>query len=247
VVRGEPVNMFFYPTAVTPGQVLKTGEVLAVAGHIAPTLPSLVDVRITSPAGKVRQFTGKANAIGYYYDPAQDFALDEVGIWMVEIQVRHEGGTSAGQIEPPPPTGGILGAQGGRFQVFALEPQSEPLAWNDTRADFGIPAGVPYNFNFQLPGDWQNFDAAYIVATPAYVLEVGRPRISGRSFSYQFNPANLSRVFPNLESTGQGDGPSASDIITLTFVATRTNADGQTEVRSRTFTITHDRLTTHDS
>ena len=119
-VRGHDVNMFFHPTGIRAGDVLELGNTLAVSGQVAPTLASVVSVKITSPNGVVRSFEGTANAIGYFYDPTQDFAVDEPGLWTVEIHVRHEGETSAGQIEPPPPTGDVLGTEGGIFSIFVI-------------------------------------------------------------------------------------------------------------------------------
>ena len=243
-VRGDDVNIFFHPTAIRPGDVLNIGDTLSIAGQVAPTLASEVNVTITSPSGQIHQFDGVANAIGYFYDPKQDFAVDEAGAWTVEINVRHEGETSAGQIEPPPPSGTVLGAQGGHFQVFVLPADSAPLEWNDPRSDIAVPAAVPYNFNFPLPEDWTNVQVYHVVTTPGYLLDETPLRPSGRSFSFQYNPTNLNKFFPNLENNGEGVGASASNVVTLTFVATGVDGNGTFQVRSRTYTVAHDRLTT---
>ncbi len=238
------VNAFFQPTGVVPGSVLMLGDTLAVAGQVAPTLHSKVQVRITAPSGAVREFESTASATGYFYDPAQDFAADEAGVWTVQIQVRHEGRTSAGEIEPPPPTGGILGTPDGAFSVYVLPPDSATLDWNDTRSDVSIPAGIPYNFNFPIPDGWTNVQVYHTVAAPGFVLAQGPLRPSGQSFSFQYNPTNLSKGFTNFEVNGQGDGASASDRVALTFVISGYDASGQLQMRSRTFTVTHDRMMT---
>ena len=54
--------------------------------------------------------SGKANKVGYYYDPASDFEIKEAGIYEVYVQVTHQGATSAGNVEAPFPNGGILEA-----------------------------------------------------------------------------------------------------------------------------------------
>jgi len=165
-------------------------------------------------------------------------------VWTVEINVRHEGETSAGIIEPPPPTGTVLGTTGGRFEVYVLPSDSPPLEWNDPRSDIAIPASVAYNFNFPLPEDWTNVQVYHVVRTPGYLLDDTPLKPSGRSFSFQYNPTNLTRNFPNLENNGQGVGASASDVVTLTFVATGVDGNGQFQIRGRSYTIAHDRLTT---
>jgi hypothetical protein len=242
-VREQPVNMFFHPTGVRPGDVLEVGDTFSLAGQVAPTLASIVSVKITDPNGVVRSFAGTANSIGHFYDPTQDFAVDIPGLWTVEIRVRHEGETSAGLIEPPPPTGDVLGTPGGRFSVFVVPRDTQLLQWDD-KEDQPIPAGVPYNFNFPLPGDWSNVQVYHVITIPGYVLVDEPLRATGRSFSFQYNQTNLSKDFPNLENNGQGSGAAASDVVTLTLVATGVDADGQFQILTRTFTIAHDRLTT---
>jgi hypothetical protein len=137
-----------------------------------------------------------------------------------------------------------LGAQGGHFQVFVLPADSAPLEWNDPRSDIAVPAAVPYNFNFPLPEDWTNVQVYHVVTTPGYLLDESPLRPSGRSFSFQYNPTNLNKFFPNLENNGEGVGASASDVVTLTFVATGVDGNGTFQIRSRTYTVAHDRLTT---
>ncbi|MBI5668684.1 MAG: hypothetical protein HZC41_11815 [Chloroflexi bacterium] len=246
VLNDQPVEMFFHPTGIQPGQTLTVGDTLAVAGQVAPTLPSTVAVTVTSPGGQVRQFAGTANAIGYFYNPANDVVVDEAGVWTVDITVQHEGQTSAGPVEPPLPTGGVLGTVGGRFEVYVLPEDATALNWNDGAADISIPAGFPYNFNVRFPVDWSDVQIYHTVTTPAYVLDMGPVRSGGAGFTYQYNPTNLSRVFPNLENNGEGDGAQASDIVTVTLVVTGTDANGRPQIQSRSFTILHDRLTTFD-
>ncbi len=244
VLLDEEINTFFHPTGIKPGDVLIEGDTLSIAGQVAPTLPSIVSVTVTSPDGEVRQFESTASAIGYFYNPEHDFTVDVPGIWTVQISVRHEGLTSAGTIEPPPPTGDLLGTLDGRFSVYVLPESTQPLDWNDTRTDFAIPAGIPYNFNFPLPATWTNVQVSHTVTMPGYLLAEGPLRVSGNSFSYQYNPTNLSRNFTNLENNGQGSGSSAADVLTFTFVASGTDENGRFQIRTRTFTISHDRLTT---
>lgn len=243
-VLGQPVTMFFHPTAVRPGQVLTVGDTLAVAGQVAPTLPSNVSVTITAPSGEVRTFEGIANAIGYFYDPANDFVVDEAGIWTVQIQVSHTGLSSAGQVQEPYPTGGILGAEGGRFNIYVVPPDTPPFEWQDTRQDIAIPGALPYNFNFFIPNGWTNVTVDHTVTIPGFILRDGPITVSGASFNFQHNPTNLNSAFPNVEVDARLHGAAASDPVTLTFAVTGTDESGRFQIRTRTFTILYDRLLT---
>ena len=68
----------------------------------------------------MRTISGRANPIGYFSDPAGDFVVDEPGVWTVDVEVVHDGMTSAGPVEPPYPTGGVLGSADGRFRVYVV-------------------------------------------------------------------------------------------------------------------------------
>ena len=97
-VHGREIDMFFLPLGVRPGAILETGDVFRLAGPIMPTLPSLVEYTVTAPDGTASALGGRANAIGYFYDPADDFVLDQPGLWTVNLKVTHDGMTSAGPV-----------------------------------------------------------------------------------------------------------------------------------------------------
>jgi hypothetical protein len=234
--------MFFHSSSIRPGQTLTLGDTLALAGQIAPTLNSLVHIEITSPGGTVRSFEGQANAIGYFYDPALDFAVDEIGIWTVKVEVEHTGQTSAGPVHPPYPRGDMLGSTGGTFSVYVVAPEAEPLQWTETRQDFNIPGAIPYNFNFRIPTDWTGVAVHHSVTNSSYILTDGPIVPSGVSFSYQYNPTNLNAQFPNLEIDARLEGPASSDPVFLSFAITGTDSNGDFQSRSRSFTIFYDRL-----
>lgn len=245
-IQDQPVTTFFHPTGVRPGQVLTLDDMLAVAGQVAPTLPADVDVTITAPSGEQRTFIGRANAVGYFYDPANDFQVDETGVWTVEIEVQYVGGTSAGEVQPPYPTGGVLGTEGGRFSVYVVPPDAPSIDWGTTRQDIEIPGALPYNFNFRIPEGWTDVQVEHTLTIPGFVLRDGPLPTSGGSFTFQHNPTNLSTAFPNVEVDARLSGPAAADPVSLTFAVTGVDQNGQRQIRTRTFTILYDRLLTLD-
>jgi hypothetical protein len=243
-VLEQPLDMFFHPTGAQPGQVFTVGDKLVIAGQVAPALNSNVYVTITDPAGQAYTSEGIANAIGYFYDPSDNLTLDTPGVWTVNISVQHTGLTSAGLVEPPLPHGNVLGAEGGSFPIYVVPPESESLNWNDTRQDFAIPGAIPYNFNFTLPAGWTGVQASHVITIPGYIVSAGPINVPGQTFSYQYNPTNLGEDFPNIETDARLKGPAASDSLTLTFAATGIDDSGEFQIRTRTFTIMHDRLMT---
>ena len=242
-VKGQDYDAFFHLTGVQPGEVLALGDRVTVAGQVAPALAASVTTTFTAPSGRVVEFTGRANPVGAYFDPDARFVVDEPGVWTVDVQVAVDGVTSAGQVEPPYPQGGVLGANGGRFSIYVLPPESEPLNWNPLLRDTIIPIVSPYDFSFTMPADWTDINAYYTLTTPGYIIEDAELPMNGRSFTYTYNAPAQNRALPNLENDGSS-GAHRADVRTLTFVATGIDASGTMQMRSRTFTLMHDHLIT---
>jgi hypothetical protein len=239
-VSDQPYTMFFHPTGVQPGDVLRPGDTLALAGQVAPPLAAEVRAMITSPSGVERTVTGRANALGYYFDPDSSFPVDEIGVWSVEIEASYAGMTSTGVLDPPI-RGGVLGAGGGRFSVYVV-PADASLDWSAGLRDTTIPVATQFNFTFAFPDDWTDVRAFRTLTIPGYILEDGEVRAFGRSFTYTLNPSVLSGAFPNLEDDSRVHGAAGSDTRTLTIAITGVDASGTPRILSRTFTLLHDRL-----
>lgn len=243
-VNDAPVSMWLHPTATRPGNVLTLGDVMAITGQSVPTLPTQVSVRITAPSGNVRQFSDMTNAVGYFYQPDYNFAVDEIGVWTVDIHIQPEGTSSAGQVEPPFPSGNVLGSDGGRFYVYVVAEDAESLAWSQV-SDLSISAGFPFNFTFDFPEGWTEIDGYVSSVFPTAIASDGEVLIQGTALRYQFNPTNLSQQFSFYEGTeGRFDGASGSDTLTVTFAIVGLNENGQPDIRTRQVTIRHDRLLT---
>lgn len=251
-VRGTPVDMFFHATGIRPGDVLRVGDSFTLSGQVAPPLAAQVRAAIKSPSGVVRQLGGAANRIGYYYDPTEDFRVDEPGLWTVEVRVEHQGWTSAGPVEPPYPTGGILGGDGARFYFYVLANEGDQLEWNPRLTDTLIAPAVSYNFSFTLPAGWRNYSAHYTIATPAQIIETGEIRMNGRSFTYLYNPTVLAERFPFLENVTRSptqlgaERAYVTDQRFLTFYGSGIDQDGTPRILARRFLLWYDRLISLD-
>ena len=125
-LKGEEIDLFIHLTGVRPGSVLETGNIFALVGAIGPTLPAQVTYTVTVPDGTQRRFSGVANAIGYYYEPEDNFIVEQPGRYTVDLQVTYDGSTSAGQVTAPFPQGHVLGTARGRFSVYVVSPHSTP-------------------------------------------------------------------------------------------------------------------------
>jgi hypothetical protein len=242
--NGTPYDMVIVPTALQPGDVLALGESFIFSGQIAPTLPADVRITYTKPSGAVIRVEGTANRFGGFFRVGGLQIADEAGVWTARVEVTYAGRTSAGQIAPPGLRGGVIGAVNDTF-VFAVVPaDANPLPWSAALTDSIIAIGSPYNFNFTLPNGWTNIRATAIMTTPGYLLFSEPLRISGRSFSYQYIAADVARRFSIIERDVRTPGSYVSDVRTLTFIVTANNELGEPVVRTRTFTLMHDRLVT---
>ena len=175
-VHGRDIDLFFLPLGVRPGAVLRTGDAFRMAGPIMPALPSLVEYTVTAPDGTVRAFDGRANAVGYFYDPADDFVLDQPGFWTVRLAVTHDGLTSAGLLEPPYPSGGPLTPDGETSTFIVADGATIPLRVQ-TDLEVLTPAewyeyGSVRSANFwaALPERWSGHTARVVVTMPGNAL-----------------------------------------------------------------------------
>ncbi len=242
-VRGVDYEALFYPSGVQPGQALVRGEPIVVVGQAAPTLKSDVHVRITSPSGKVYEFSGQTNAIGYYFDPANIVSADEIGVWQVRITTTPSAVTSVGVVNPPLPQGSVVGSGPSQtFAIYVTLPDTPALTWNrGGNISDRVPPSNPINFAMNIPQGWKDIKPYRTVTMPGYILEDGPLRATS-PVAYQYSPSQLALEFSNLELEPRASGAAASDLITITFAIEGTTAEGRREMAVRSFTISHDKL-----
>ena len=235
-VHGREVDIFFLPLGVRPGAVLGTGDTFRIAGPIMPTLPSLVEYTVTAPDGTRRTLGGRANAVGYFYDPDDDFVLDQPGLWTVALTVTHDGLTSAGPVGLPYPTGGPLTPDGATFIFVVTDRATQPLNIETDLAQL-TPAEWSRDvrrasFEAELPAGWSGDTARVIVTMPGIVLVDEDMPVAAGAIRWDLDAQALNRLASNFDCEA-----GIADTITVTFYAEGT-LDGQPTQAAGTI-VTH--------
>ena len=217
-VHGRDVDIFFMPLGVRPGAILESGDLFRMAGPIMPTLSSLVEYTVAAPDGAARTGGGRANTVGYFYDPGDDFVMDQPGLWTVTLGVTHDGLTSAGPVEAPFPTGGLLTPDGSTFRFVVVGPQTHRL---DIETDLAslTPAewagGVRHaSFQAVLPDGWSGDSTRVIVTMPGTVLVDEEVAVADGLVRWDLDAEKLNRLASNFDYES-----GIFDTVTVTFYA----------------------------
>jgi hypothetical protein len=204
-LKGQDIHIFILPTGTRPGAVLEVGDTFRFAGHIMPTLNSSATITVTAPSGTYYTRSGRANQIGYLYDPDDDLIVDEPGLWSVDVYVWHDGQCSGGATIPPYPSGDTLGSNDGRYWFYVV-PSSSP------RLDVSSPVSGLLSFDGEVtpivitgtvPAGLGGTTVDYTISMPGYILQHGKATFSGDTYRIVFDPETLHQDFPNLDLTGR--------------------------------------------
>ena len=221
-LKGEEIDIFLHPQGVRPGSILEIGDIVSFSGQVAPTLPSKVQIEITAPSGAKRSFSGVANKIGYYFDPEYDYIVAEAGAHNVDVMVLHDGMTSAGQVEPPYPTGSVLGAENGSFKFYVTSDGA-------MQADLvsSVPAKLPKSARLALQLQGANGSALetmqYTAVMPGFILDQATLSEAGTIY----DAFELNESFPNLDlPAGEFQLRNGADTVTLSFLTQRSGSLG---------------------
>ena len=212
-LRGQAIDAFVVPLAVRPGTILETGDAFSFAAQLAPTLPAAMSVVVTGPGGASHTIAGRANAIGYFYDPAQDFTVDLAGVYHVAVTATFDAPTSAGPMSAPYPTGTILGAVDGGFDVYVVASDTPSLP--PGQPPWSVVGGTgPVNLTIHAPLGTETGTVHYTIAMPGYLLASGNTSLDHGSATIVYDPITLRQTFPNIDVGGRlTDGPGLADTV----------------------------------
>ena len=234
-LKSEDIDLFIHLTGVRPGSVLETGNTFALVGAVGPTLPAKVAYTVTAPDGSRRTFSGQANEIGYYYEPEDNFIVDQPGRYMVDLQVTYDGRTSAGQVTAPFSQGDVLGTAQGRFSVYVVSPHSAPLEVDMPEHDF---LTAPADFTVTAtPPTGMRLTRGYMTALmPGVVLEDGTLPVEANGLTYDYDPVGLAAGVPILDVERDGQ-PVAADVVTVSLFGEGRDSAGQPSYAARVVTL----------
>lgn len=215
-VHGREVDIFFVPLGVRPGAVLEVGNIFRMAGPIMPTLPSRVEYTVMAPDGTVRSFDGRGNAVGYFYDPQDDFELDMPGLWTVDLTVIHDGMTSAGLVQQPYPQGGPLTPDGRTFTFIVKDSDTLPL---NISTDLTMLRPTNWysggnsraSFTALLPQGWTGATGQVTVTIPGIVLVDREIPVENGSITWDLYSEEMNQLAANFDTGG------LADTVTVTY------------------------------
>lgn len=240
-LKGQDIHIFIQPSGTLPGAVLQMGDTFRFAGHIMPTLDSQVAVTVTSPSGVVHTVRGRANRIGYFYNPTDDFVVDEPGLWTVDVHVWHDGLCSGGHTVPPYPSGNVLGSEQGRYWFYVVQRDAPRLDVSAPAPGFlSFPGGVaPVTISGTVPITLTDAVVDYTITMPGFILEHGRVSVTNGTYTVIFDPVALARDFPNLDLIGRDarNLPGLADTFAIGLLMRGRDMSGDPVYRANALTI----------
>ena len=198
-LAGKEIDAFVVPLAVRPGTILESGDTFSFSAHLAPTLPAMVDVTVNGPNGFSQSIGGRANNIGYFYDPGEDFVVTTPGIYHVSVTATFDMPTSAGPMSRPYPTGTVLGAVDQGFDVYVV-PQDGPML-SAPHPDWSVIQGVSrVPLLLETPKGVSSGTVYYTIGMPGFLLESGTAALADGYTVIEYDPVELNRTFPNIDT-----------------------------------------------
>jgi hypothetical protein len=239
IIAGEEIDGFVVPLGARPGTILEPGDTFSFSAHLAPTLPGSVDVTVTGSDGFTRSISGRANAVGYFYDAMQDFVLDVPGVYHVAVHATFDTPTSAGPTTAPFPTGTVLGAINDGFYVYVVSPESASLGTvHPSRRYIDGVQTVP----LLVGSPNQSGTVHFTIGMPGHLLESGTADLVNGWTTIEYDPVTLNQTFPNIDAD-DGRGDFGSELVDTIWVNTLLENDDGTFV-GRQFTLQGSELLT---
>ena len=233
-LAGEEIDAFVVPLGVRAGTILETGDTFSFSAQFAPTLPAEADVSVTGPGGFSQNVSGRANAIGYFFDPGQDFQVTAPGVYHVAVIATFDSPTSAGPMSPPFPTGTVLGAVDRGYDFYVVPKDGPGLltphpAFSTVRGLTDVPLII------ESAEETDSGTVHYTIGMPGYLLEAGTVDLTGGWATITYDPIRLRRTFPNIDTGSSRTDYFPSGLVDTVWInAVLEGDDGQFYARQFT-------------
>lgn len=219
---GKEIDIFVHPQGVRPGSILQVGDRVIFSAQVAPTLPSRIQVEITAPSGKTYNIDENANKIGYFYNPENDFTINEPGVYSARVIVTHEGLTSAGNVEAPYPTGSVLGATSNTFEFYVVSDNVSPVKLTSVLPS-KLPDDTKIDISFNTTSNRRVNKSYTTVVMPGFILSQGE----SAEQKFLYDASKLHSDFPNLDLPGgELEMRNGADTVTMSFLLESEDSNG---------------------
>ena len=197
--RGRPVDLFITPTGTRPGNVLEPGDLFTFSGQTWPTLDVAVEVTVTGPDENVRQFTNRANGVGYIDSEGMSFIVEESGVYEVHVSAIQDRPVPSTGLAPDPPLvadghttmeiygyedplSAVLGSLDSTFRFYVVDEIGNSPIGSHTSVNYGDPDGFSIygwpgsyvekiTFDYELPSG--AIGGHYSLTAPGLLIDEG--------------------------------------------------------------------------
>ncbi len=203
--HGRDVDLFITSTGTRPGNVLEPGDLFTFSGQAWPTLDVAVEVTVTGPDGDVRQFTNRANAVGYVDAEGMSFVVEESGVYEVHVSAIQDRPVPSTGLAPDPalvadgrttmdvygyedPLSAVLGSLDSTYRFYVVEELGSSPIGSHTSVLYGEPGefsiyGWPGNYVEKITFDYElppgTTDGHYSLTAPGLLIDEGALPDSG--------------------------------------------------------------------
>jgi hypothetical protein len=167
-------------------------------------------------------------------------------VWKAKVRITFDGITSAGQVQPPFPTGDVLGSREGEFFFYVVQGAAAPLGVAASAAgqpgaaaptQFLRPADGPVTFTVSPPPGLHDAQLTYTTTMPGFILEEG----TTAAMTYTYDAPRLAKDFPNLDLY-DADGRAGADTVTISLLLSGTDSAGKRQHFARQIVIQGEEL-----
>ena len=192
--RGRDVDLFITPTGTRPGSVLEPGDLFTFSGQAWPTLDVAVEVTVTTPSGGTREFSNRANVVGYIDPVGMSFVVDEPGVYEVHVAATQDralpstglapdstfvadGRTTMGVYGYDHPLSAVLGSLDSTYTFYVVGSRGDSPIESEVGFGYGTAGEFVKGISFEMDLPDAVGEAHYSLTAPGLVI--GEATVAG--------------------------------------------------------------------